>query len=55
MLFGMTACLFCIAGTNAVDISFIVSISVVLLEASSSVIFNNPSHFDSVSKLFPQY
>jgi len=46
----MTACLFyAIAGTSATDILSVVSVSIISVEASSSVIF---SYSDSASKSF---
>ena len=42
------------AGTGAVDILSILTISVVSSKVSSSVILNNPSCSDSISILFSQ-
>ena len=49
MFFGMIVCLFCTASASAVNISSIVSVSVVSFEVSSLVILNNLSHFDNAS------
>ena len=55
MLKSMTTCLFYTVSAGTVDISSIIFVSVVSLKASSSVILNNPSCFDSASKLFSQH
>ena len=53
ILFGMTVYLFCvITNAGATDILSIVSIYIISVKASSSVILNDPSHFNSTSKLF---
>ena len=47
------ACLLYTANVDTVEIASIISVSVVLSEASFLVILNNSSHFDNVSILFP--
>ena len=51
ILFGIPTYLLCTAGTSAINIISVVSVSVVLSKAFSLVILNNPSCSDNASKL----
>jgi len=53
MFLGMTAYLFCIADAGAVDISSVLSVSVISSKMFCFVILNDPSHSDSTFISFP--
>jgi len=55
MLLDITVCSLYTTSTDTIDISSILSISVISSKISSFVILNNLSHFDSASILFPQH
>ena len=48
ILLGMTVCSLCTASADAIDIISILSISVILYEASSLVILNDPCHSNNI-------
>ena len=54
ILLSTTTCLLYTAGTGAVDIAFIVSVSIITSEAYSFVILNDSNHSNNILILFSQ-
>jgi len=55
IILSITICLLCTASTGAVDIAFVVSISIITSKAYSSVILNDSNYSNNVLILFSQY